>query len=129
MGTSQTTTAHFSILHHFDHLLLDKASWPALRPDVVLQLGGHMISKRCMQFLEWAALGGPDRSGWVGAGQEGGCLWCTLRAAGQMEAAVEVVSSQVLRAASRWSCSMLELVSSSSSIADSSPQAQLVTPF
>ena len=63
VGTSQTTTDHFSILHHFDHLLLDKASWPALKPDVVLQLGGHMVSKRCMQFLEWAALGGPDRSG------------------------------------------------------------------
>ena len=77
VGTSQTTTAHFSILHHFDHLLLDKASWPALKPDVVLQLGGHMISKRCGQFLEWAALGGPDRSGWVDAEQEGGRLWCT----------------------------------------------------
>ena len=77
VGTSQTTTDHFSILHHFDHLLLDKASWPALKPDVVLQLGGHMISKRCMQFLEWAALGGPDRSGWVDAEQDGGCLWCT----------------------------------------------------
>ncbi len=45
-----------ALVHHFDHLLLDKdALWPALRPDVVLQLGGRLVSKRAAQFLEWAA--------------------------------------------------------------------------
>lgn len=44
------------LLHHFGHLLLDKQElWPALAPDVVLQLGGRLVSKRTAQFLEWAA--------------------------------------------------------------------------
>ena len=44
------------VLRNFDHLLLDRQqAWPALRPDVVLQLGGRLTSKRAAQFLEWAA--------------------------------------------------------------------------
>lgn len=46
-----------------DHLLLDRdTAWPALKPDVVLQLGGRLTSKRLSQFLEWAALGDANRS-------------------------------------------------------------------
>ena len=46
------------LVRHMDHLLLDKAQlWPALQPDVVLQLGGRLTSKRLAQFLEWSALG------------------------------------------------------------------------
>jgi isochorismate synthase/2-succinyl-5-enolpyruvyl-6-hydroxy-3-cyclohexene-1-carboxylate synthase/2-succinyl-6-hydroxy-2,4-cyclohexadiene-1-carboxylate synthase/O-succinylbenzoate synthase len=42
------------VIHHFDHLLLlDRQQWEQLRPDVVLQLGGHLTSKRVTQFLEW----------------------------------------------------------------------------
>lgn len=45
-----------ALIHQFDHLLLDREEvWPALRPDVVLQLGCRLVSKRAAQFLEWAA--------------------------------------------------------------------------
>eukprot|EP00887_Chlorella_sp_A99_P005642 scaffold1.g5642.t1 len=47
-----------AVVHHMDHLLLDRQHWPALRPDVVLQLGGRLTSKRLSQFLEWACLDG-----------------------------------------------------------------------
>ena len=41
-----------------DHILLDRAAaWPAVQPDVVLQLGGRLTSKRLQQFLEWSAIG------------------------------------------------------------------------
>ena len=51
-------SAPLALVHHMDHLLLDRdAAWPALQPDVVLQLGGRLTSKRLGQFLEWAALG------------------------------------------------------------------------
>ena len=46
------------LVRHMDQLLLDRQElWPALQPDVVLQLGGRLTSKRLAQFLEWAALG------------------------------------------------------------------------
>ena len=45
-----------AILHQFDQVLLDKAAWQAAKPDVVLQLGSHLVSKRLLQFLEWSAL-------------------------------------------------------------------------
>ena len=46
-----------AVVHHFDHLLLlDRQQWQQLRPDVVLQLGGHLTSKRTNQFLEWCCL-------------------------------------------------------------------------
>lgn len=40
------------LVHHMDHLLLgDKGWWRRLRPDVVLQLGPHLTSKRIGQFM------------------------------------------------------------------------------
>ena len=56
MGMSEAALSEHAILHHFDQMLLDKAAWPALKPDVVLQLGNHLVSKRVLQFLEWSAL-------------------------------------------------------------------------
>ena len=47
------------VLHAFDHVLLDPGHWPLLQPDLVLQLGGHLTSKRTAQFLEWCALQPP----------------------------------------------------------------------
>ena len=50
------------LVRHMDHLLLDRdTAWRALQPDVVLQLGGRLTSKRLSQFLEWAALGDAGR--------------------------------------------------------------------
>lgn len=40
---------------------LQEGDWPAVAPDVILQLGGHLTSKRLGQFLDWAALGAADR--------------------------------------------------------------------
>lgn len=45
----------FNLISHFDHLLLDPMHWEYFKPDVVLQLGGHLVSKRVAQFLEWCA--------------------------------------------------------------------------
>ena len=56
MGVSEMSSKEHAILHQFDQMLLDKAAWPALKPDVVLQLGNHLVSKRVLQFLEWSAL-------------------------------------------------------------------------
>ena len=51
-----------ALVHHMDHLLLDRdTAWPALQPDVVLQLGGRLTSKRLGKFLEWTALGDAAR--------------------------------------------------------------------
>jgi 2-succinyl-5-enolpyruvyl-6-hydroxy-3-cyclohexene-1-carboxylate synthase len=41
--------------------ILQERDWPAVAPDVILQLGGHLTSKRLAQFLDWAALGGDGR--------------------------------------------------------------------
>ncbi|CAG9463771.1 unnamed protein product [Pedinophyceae sp. YPF-701] len=43
-------------VHHLDHVLLGgkEGVWETVRPDVVLQLGGFLTSKRVGQFLEWA---------------------------------------------------------------------------
>eukprot|EP00873_Tetraselmis_striata_P011091 jgi/Tetstr1/431355/TSEL_021046.t1 len=59
------------VLHHVDQLLAGGAGpgsalWDALRPDAVLQLGGHLTSKRLLGLLEWAALEGG--ASWVLAG-------------------------------------------------------------
>jgi isochorismate synthase/2-succinyl-5-enolpyruvyl-6-hydroxy-3-cyclohexene-1-carboxylate synthase/2-succinyl-6-hydroxy-2,4-cyclohexadiene-1-carboxylate synthase/O-succinylbenzoate synthase len=52
------------VVHHFDHLLLlDRQQWQQLRPDVVLQLGGHLTSKRTNQFLEWCCLEAGNSNG------------------------------------------------------------------
>ena len=56
VGVSEACSKEHVIMHQFDQVLLDKAAWPAVRPDVVLQLGSHLVSKRVMQFLEWSAL-------------------------------------------------------------------------
>lgn len=56
MGMSESSSKEHAVLHHFDQMLLDKAAWPVLKPDVVLQLGNHLVSKRVLQFLEWSAL-------------------------------------------------------------------------
>lgn len=60
VGMSEAGAEQLSLLHQFDQVLLDKASWVALKPDVVLQLGSHMVSKRTLQFLEWSALDDED---------------------------------------------------------------------
>ena len=44
------------LMQHIDHVLLDRDEvWPAVRPDVVLQLGGRITSKRVSEFMSWAA--------------------------------------------------------------------------
>ena len=53
------------LLHAFDHVLLAEEAWPDLAPDVVLQLGARLPSKRLARFLEWAAL--PPQAGSNGA--------------------------------------------------------------
>ncbi|DBA78509.1 TPA: hypothetical protein ACH3X2_007832 [Trebouxia sp. C0005] len=60
VGMTEDASREHVILHHFDQVLLEKAAWPALKPDVVLQLGNHLVSKRVMQFLEWSALDDED---------------------------------------------------------------------
>jgi len=75
-----------ALLSHFDQVLLppppppgaggggggaygsQAAWWDALRPDVVLQLGAHLTSKRLSQFLERAAMGGQGDEEGAGAG-------------------------------------------------------------
>lgn len=56
LGVTEASSKKHVILHHFDQMLLDKAVWPVLKPDVVMQLGSHLVSKRVLQFLEWSAL-------------------------------------------------------------------------
>ncbi|KAI8463273.1 MAG: thiamine diphosphate-binding protein, partial [Monoraphidium minutum] len=67
----------FHLVSHMDHLLLGgKEWWGALRPDVVLQVGPRLTSKRLNQFLEWCALadahGGAPATAWayLGPGAE-----------------------------------------------------------
>ena len=43
-------------------MLLDKDTvWQHVQPDTVLQLGGHITSKRITSFLEWCSLPRSDR--------------------------------------------------------------------
>lgn len=52
------------LLNCFDHMLLcDTKFWHEIKPDVVLQIGGHLTSKRIAQFMEWCSLGVPLRTG------------------------------------------------------------------
>lgn len=60
VGMSEASAEQLTVVHQFDQVLLDKASWPALKPDVVLQLGSHLVSKRTLNFLEWSALDEED---------------------------------------------------------------------
>ena len=57
-GSAPASPAAPLLVRHMDQLLLDQGElWLTLQPDVVLQLGGRLTSKRLAQFLEWAALG------------------------------------------------------------------------
>ncbi|KAK9805814.1 hypothetical protein WJX73_002942 [Symbiochloris irregularis] len=68
-SSASTSATESEGLHHIpylDHVLLERESaWPAVRPDVVLQLGGRVVSKRIGQFLEWAATDGERSSAWI----------------------------------------------------------------
>ncbi|GMH33012.1 hypothetical protein BSKO_00846 [Bryopsis sp. KO-2023] len=56
IGGDGGTEFRKQMVFNADHVLLDKEeAWRALRPDVVLQLGGHLTSKRVAQFLEWSS--------------------------------------------------------------------------
>ena len=47
------------VLRHLDHTLLGAPGsevWRLLRPDMVIEVGSHLVSKRVAAFLEWAAL-------------------------------------------------------------------------
>lgn len=68
VGTCSSSSGSTSApLHHFDHILLPPPGstsgsssdgwWRQLQPDVILQLGPRVTSKRVNQFLEWSALG------------------------------------------------------------------------
>ena len=73
------------VIHHLDHLLLGGGPegggwWDELRPDVVLQLGPHLTSKRVSTFLEWAcqerpahepgATAAPAPASWLYVGED-----------------------------------------------------------
>ena len=46
-----------TVLRHLDLILLDRENvWPQICPQVILQIGGRLTSKRANHFLEWAAL-------------------------------------------------------------------------
>lgn len=68
VGSVPSEGASLVLVNHFDHILLAREHWPELQPDVVLQLGGHVTSKRTSQFLEWAAQGaepGQEATSWI----------------------------------------------------------------
>ena len=52
VGPVQAST----LVPHFDLALMERESWPALAPDVILQFGGRLTSKRLQSFLEQCAL-------------------------------------------------------------------------
>ncbi|GFR45865.1 hypothetical protein Agub_g7316 [Astrephomene gubernaculifera] len=67
-NNNNSTSAVPFIVHHMDQLLLgDREWWRQLRPDVILQLGPHLTSKRLGQFMDWAAMGDEESGGvpWV----------------------------------------------------------------
>lgn len=56
VDSSSSSQSGVCVIDHMDHLLLgDKGWWGNLKPEVVLQIGPHLTSKRLSQFLEWAA--------------------------------------------------------------------------
>eukprot|EP00879_Flechtneria_rotunda_P018694 GHRR01019617.1.p1 GENE.GHRR01019617.1~~GHRR01019617.1.p1 ORF type:complete len:764 (+),score=300.89 GHRR01019617.1:1443-3734(+) len=59
IGSGNGSSVSQLLMHHFDHVLLgDQQSWwSKLQPDVVLQLGPRVTSKRVNQFMVWCALG------------------------------------------------------------------------
>ena len=52
VGAAQPST----LVPHFDLALMERDAWPALAPDVVIQFGGRLTSKRLQSFLEHCAL-------------------------------------------------------------------------
>jgi len=62
------------VVRHLDAILLGgEPVWQAVRPDVVLDVGCHLVSKRVAQFLEWASVGaGGERRAARGAGRAPG---------------------------------------------------------
>lgn len=50
-------TQGLALCCHFDHIVLCRDRWNIIQPDVILQFGGHLTSKRSMQFMEWCAGG------------------------------------------------------------------------
>lgn len=64
------------VIDHMDHVLLgDKQWWAELKPDVILQIGPRLTSKRVCQFLEWAAADyGSDNSAST-SGSSGAAKW------------------------------------------------------
>jgi hypothetical protein len=58
-GSASGTGTGLSIIHSMDHILLgDTSWWGQLRPDVILQLGPRLTSKRVTQFLVRLLAGG-----------------------------------------------------------------------
>jgi len=55
-GLRVGATPNASLLPHFDLALMERDAWHALAPDVVLQFGGRLTSKRLQAFLEHCAL-------------------------------------------------------------------------
>ena len=54
-GLRVRAAASPALLPHFDLALMERAAWPQLQPDVILQFGGRLTSKRVQAFLEWSA--------------------------------------------------------------------------
>jgi isochorismate synthase/2-succinyl-5-enolpyruvyl-6-hydroxy-3-cyclohexene-1-carboxylate synthase/2-succinyl-6-hydroxy-2,4-cyclohexadiene-1-carboxylate synthase/O-succinylbenzoate synthase len=57
IGSAPPAGSPAALLTHFDHVLLEKNVWGDVAPDVVLQLGGRLTSKRVAQFVESCCLG------------------------------------------------------------------------
>ncbi|KAG6548096.1 hypothetical protein Mapa_010376 [Marchantia paleacea] len=55
MCSSRVGERKVNIIHHFDQVLLSSSVSQSLRPDVVLQIGSRLTSKRLSQFLEAAS--------------------------------------------------------------------------
>lgn len=63
-GARDDATALPTLLSAFDHVLLQRDLWEELQPEVILQLGSFLTSKRVAQFLSWAALKEVDPAAW-----------------------------------------------------------------
>lgn len=50
-ANAPATPANAVVIHHLDTVLSDAQVGAALRPDCVLQIGGHIVSKRVLQWV------------------------------------------------------------------------------
>eukprot|EP00897_Mesotaenium_endlicherianum_P006961 jgi/Mesen1/6293/ME000325S05431 len=73
LGSSAGGMSGVAVVHHLDHVLLHEEASALLAPDVILQLGGRVTSKRVSSFLEAAALAPDERPG-PGAGPREGVV-------------------------------------------------------